>query len=191
MHKLLRLLVLTSWLPAAMTANATDVQQQLADPQVVADVSAVVLQMGEMFTDLEDPQPIVLFDPDEPVPMYLAEEMPEWIVGWDKLRWYFNTAARNQVIEAMDYYPSEILVRSLTEDLALATWKVDAAMKFKGRPPWGEKLRANALLRKTDAGWRFIWYAESPKSTMAYISDLYENMASPEFKSRFAPKPAE
>lgn len=37
--------------------------------------------LGERFTNLEGPQPITLFDPDEPVPQYLGEEMPDWMIG--------------------------------------------------------------------------------------------------------------
>jgi hypothetical protein len=157
----------------------------LASPEVRTAVVSVVELMGERFTDLKGPQPITLFDPAEPVPMYLGEEMPDWIVGWDALRWYFETPERFAFVDAMDYHPSNIRVRSLTPDLVLATWDVFAEMKFRNGPPIGEKLRANALLRETDAGWRFIYYAEAPKSTMSYMQDLYSEMASPEFKARF------
>ncbi len=58
-------------------------------------------------------------------------------------------------------------------------------MKFRRGAPVGERLRANAILRNTANGWRFIYYAEAPKSTMAYMQDLYANMASNEFKARF------
>ncbi len=58
-------------------------------------------------------------------------------------------------------------------------------MEFRRGPPLGEKLRANAILRRTADGWRFIYYAEAAKSTLAYVRDMYENMATPEFKQRF------
>lgn len=157
----------------------------LAEPGISDEVSAVVLQMGELFGDLKGPQPISLFDPDEPAPQYLGEEMGDWMIGWDALKWYFETPERFAVVEAMDYYPSNIRVRSLTDDLVLATWDVAAEMKFKHGQPLGEKLRANAILRKTSAGWRFIYYAEAPKSPMAYMQDLYANMASDAFRQKF------
>lgn len=42
-----------------------------------------------------------------------------------------------------------------------------------------------AILRKTGEGWRFIYYAEAPKSTLAYVQEMYENLATPEFRQRF------
>lgn len=171
-----------------MTNNDTDpsVELPLADPSIQDEVSAVIHSMGERFTDIQGPQPITLFDPDEPAPQYLGEEMDDWMIGWDALRWYFETPERFAAVEAMDYHPSGIRVRSLADNLVLATWHVHAEMKFRRGAPLGEKLRANAILRKTGDGWRFIYYAEAPKSAMAYLQDLYTNMASAEFKKRFS-----
>jgi hypothetical protein len=152
---------------------------------VQAGVEAVVRRMSAMYGDVKGPQAIDLFDRNEPVPMYLAEEEPDWIVGWEALDRYFRTPERFAVVEAMDMNPSNIRVKLLAPDLALATWEIFAEMKFRRGPPMGERLRANALLRNTADGWRFIYYAEAPKSTLAYVRDMYENMATPEFRQRF------
>jgi len=157
----------------------------LSSPSVQTEVEAVILQMSAMFTDLKGPQPIELFDRSEPAPQYLAEEQPDWMIGWEKLEWYFNSPQRKASVQAMDMKPSNIRVRSLTPELALATWDILAEMKFRWSAPLGEKIRANAILRKTAEGWRFIYYAEAPKSTLAYVQDMYQNMATPEFKQRF------
>jgi hypothetical protein len=161
----------------------------LSSPEVRTEVEAVIRQMSAMYTDLKGPQPIELFDRSEPAPQYLAEEQPDWMIGWEKLEWYFNTPQRKSAVQAMDMNPSNIRVRSLTPEMALATWDILAEMKFPWSPPMGEKIRANAILRKTVDGWRFIYYAEAPKSTLAYVQDMYENMATPEFRQRFD-KPA-
>jgi hypothetical protein len=169
-----------------LAVDAAEPELPLTSPEVRTEVEAVIHRMSAMFTDLKGPQPVTLFDRADPAPQYLAEEQPDWMIGWEKLDWYFNTPERNAVVEAMDMNPSNIRVRSLTPDLALATWDIFAEMKFVRGPPLGEKLRANAILRKTAEGWRFIYYAEAPKSTMAYMRDMYENMARPEFRQRFA-----
>lgn len=166
-------------------ATAAEPPLPLSSPEVRTEVEAMVRRMSEMFTDLKGPKPLELFDRAEPAPQYLAEEQPDWMIGWEQLEWYFNTPARNAVVQAMDMNPSNIRVRSLTPELALATWDIYAEMKFRRGPPMGEKLRANAILRRTGEGWKFIYYAEAPKSAMAYMQDLYENMARPDFKSRF------
>ncbi len=169
----------------AQLSRAAEPVLPLSAPSVQTEVEAVIRQMSAMYTDLKGPQPIELFDRSEPAPQYLAEEQPDWIIGWDKLEWYFNTPQRKAAVLAMDMNPSNIRVRSLTPDLALATWDIFAEMKFRWSPAMGEKLRANAILRKTADGWRFIYYAEAPKSTLAYVQDMYENLATPEFRQRF------
>jgi len=157
----------------------------LTGPDVASEVEAVVRRFNEMFGDLEGPRPIELFDRDNPVPQYLAEEEDDWLIGWEALEWYFHRPERQAVVEAMDMYPSNIRVRSLAPELALATWDIFVEMKYRRGPPLGERTRANAILRLTDDGWRFLYYAEAPKTTLAYVRDLYEAMASPEFRQRF------
>lgn len=91
---------------------------------------------------------------------------------------------RFAVVEAMDLNPSNIRVGVLAPGLAVAARENCAEMKFRRGPPMGERLRANALLRNTAEGWRFSYYAGAPKSTLAYVRDMYENMATPEFRQR-------
>jgi hypothetical protein len=170
---------------SAPVARAAEPTLPLSSPSVQTEVAAVVRQMSAMFTDLKGPPPLELFDRAEPAPQYLAEEAPDWMIGWDKLEWYFNAPQRKAAVQAMDMTPSNIRVRSLTPELALATWDILAEMKFSRGPAMGEKIRANAILRKTEQGWRFIYYAEAAKSTLAYVQEMYQNMATDEFKKRF------
>lgn len=61
--------------------SADEPELPLSSPDVYDEVSEVVKQFGAYFTDLKEPQPDVLFDRDDPAPMYLAEEMPDWFIG--------------------------------------------------------------------------------------------------------------
>ncbi len=169
--------------------NSADAEATLSTAEVYEEVAEVVRKFGAYFTDLEDPQPDALFDKNDPSPMYLAEEMSDWVIGWQGFEWYFHTPARDKLVQAMDYTPSNIRVKSLSDDLAVATWFVWAEFKLGSRPPVGEHLRATGIMRKTDEGWKMVYYAESPISALAYIEDLYEAMATPEFRARFNRNP--
>ena len=81
--------------------SRTNVETEQASPELPLNhtatydaVSEVIRQMGERFTDIDGPQPITLFDPDEPAPQYLGEELDDWMIGWDALKWYFETPER-------------------------------------------------------------------------------------------------
>ncbi len=172
-----------------MPQNNADIEENLSSSDVYAEVSEVVRKFGQYFTDLNDPQPDALFDKNDPSPMYLAEEMSDWMIGWESFEWYFHTPARDKLVEAMDYTPSNIRVKSLSDDLAIATWFVWAEYKFRNRPPVGEHLRATGIMRKTGDDWKMVYYAESPIAALAYIEDLYEVMATTEFRKRFNKEP--
>jgi hypothetical protein len=65
--------------------------------------------------------------------------------------------------------------RWLSEDLAFAKFwiRFDTQMQFLPTPI-GTDARASAIFRKTDAGWRLITWAESPRTPIQYIERLYK-----------------
>jgi hypothetical protein len=52
-------------------------------------------------------------------------------------------------------------------------------MKVIASNPIGEDIRVSAVLRNTEDGWRFIHWAESPKTALVYIEDLFEKDVAP------------
>jgi hypothetical protein len=74
----------------------------------------------------------------------------------------------------------------------MAVWNLDYQFQRGTLPAMRERLRASAMLRKTNGGWKFFVYTESPKSSMTYLRDLYEAIVTPEFKAKVdAAKPKE
>jgi hypothetical protein len=45
----------------------------------------------------------------------------------------------------------------------------------------GEHFKANAMLRNTKDGWKFIHYGEAPMSAIMYMERLYRSQVSQEF----------
>ncbi len=174
-----------AWGPDQQVAAAPqDIMMSKASPSVQGDVEAMIHKFGAMMSDLKGPRPSQLFDKTVS-PMYLAEENIDWTDGVDQLLWYHDTPERLAFVDALDYQSSNIRVRMLAPDVALAAWHVHANQKMRRGRPWAEYFRANAVLRKTpNDGWKFVYYAEAPRSTMAYVRELYERMVSPEFKEK-------
>ncbi len=152
-----------------------------AEPQ--QEIAAVVTDMagrwagGNWKTIPQD-----LWDLSEPQPMYLAEEQAGWLIGWDAIKGYFDP--KRGSYQAFDYVASDIQTRLIAKDLAVAVWTIDWQMKMGRGGPMHEKLRANAVLRKTKTGWKFIHYAEAPKSPLVYMQDLYGESVTPAFRAR-------
>lgn len=171
---------------AAFAADAKDKLQ--------SDIEAVIKDMaGRWAANTWTTIPQDLWDLKEPMPMYLAEEQEGWLMGWEEVNGYFDPK-RAGFMQAANYEASNVKVRTIAPDLAVATWNIYWQMKLRPTEAIGEKLRASGILRKTAAGWKFIHYGESPKSPSVYIDELYRERVSPEFRKRVeglkSPRPA-
>lgn len=144
------------------------------DPEVEAGVIATLMETEKRWNSQDFATILELWDEDQAVPTYIAEEQSQWFVGWDRLRGYLDPPRPNPAIEAlrMDYY--DIQVKQIAPDLAIAIWYLHFEMKVIASNPIGEEVRASAVFRKKDDGWKFIHYAESPKAAPVFLEDLME-----------------
>ena len=142
------------------------------DPQVEAAVIEVVHATAERWNSQDYSTVLELWDPDEPFPTYLAEEQAQWFVGWDRLRDYLDPPRPNPAIEALREQMYDIQVKQIAPDLAIAVWYMHFEMKIIGSDPIGENIRVSAVLRNTADGWRYIHWAESPKTASIYLDEL-------------------
>jgi len=155
------------------------------DPVLAADVRAVIHDTAARWNSQDFATLLELWDPDEPFPTYLAEEQSQWFIGWDRLRGYLDPPRPNPAVEALREEMSNIHVKQIAPDLAIAVWDLHFEMKIIGANPIGENVRVSAVLRNTDAGWRYIHWAESPKTAMVYIEDLFERDVAPGWDEYF------
>ena len=188
-----------------------------APPEVTAAIETLIGEFAGRMSSKEWITVPELWDPDEEAPYYLFGHQPDWLIGWDQLNGYFtkkqtfpekevpelNPVGMQQIekkhytfrseseLEAMRYTPSEIRVRKIDDDLALAAWYVKFDYKPYFMPPLGETFKANAVFRNTDAGWKFIHYAETPDSAIMYFERLYRKDASPDFVEQHSKKRGE
>ncbi len=153
------------------------------DPTVEAEVTAIVYATAERWNSQDYATVLELWDPDEPFPTYLAEEQAQWFVGWDRLRDYLDPPRPNPIIEALREQMSGVQVKQIAPDLAIAIWYMRFEMKRFMSNAFGEDVRVSAVLRNTGDGWRYIHWAESPKTAMVQIEDLFEDNISDDWDS--------
>ena len=144
-----------------------------------ACVTATLMETAARWNSQDFATLLELWDDEDAFPTYLAEEQGQWFVGWDRMRAYLDPPKANPAIEAIreDYY--DIQVKQIADDLAIAIWYMHFEMKTIAGKPIGEEVRVSAVLRNTDDGWKYIHWAESPKTAMVYIEDLYEKDVQP------------
>jgi hypothetical protein len=149
------------------------------DPEVKAGVVATLMEAEKRWNSQDFATLLELWDNKDSFPTYLAEEQSQWFVGWPRLNAYLNPPKANPAIEVIREEYSDIQVKQIAPDLAIAIWYMHFEMKVIASKPIGEDIRVSAVLRKKDDGWKFIHWAESPKTTMVYVEDLFEKDVAP------------
>jgi len=144
------------------------------DADVEAGVIATLMETEKRWNSQDFATILELWDEDQEIPTYIAEEQAQWFVGWDRLRGYLDPPRPNPAIEALrlDYY--DIQVKQIAPDLAIAIWYLHFEMKVIASKPIGEEVRASGVFRKKDDGWKWIHYAESPTTAAVFLENLME-----------------
>ena len=168
-----------------MTAHSIDTARA-AEQDDIAAVRAVVHETAERWNSQDYRTVLELWDQDEEVPFYLAEEQDGWFIGWEPLRAYLAPPLPSPVMEGLREEMYDISVKLIADDLAIAAWHMHFEMKMRGRPPIGEDVRVSAVFRKKPEGWRYIHWAESPMTALVYIEKLFQRDVDHE---KFAPLP--
>jgi len=171
-------------LAVLLIAGSFAASPAMADPAVESalhqEVAAVIHDTAARWSSQEYASVLELWDADEPMPMYLAEEQKDWFIGWPALRAYLG--ASTGFIEAIREEMSNIRVQPLSSDLVAAVWDMHFEMKYRGSPALGEDVRVTAILRRKPEGWRYIHYAEAPMTGTMYVRRLMERDVRPEFQ---------
>ena len=153
----------------------------LLDANLNAELTATIDELAAKWNSQDYSTVLEMWDPDQEVPFYLAEEQADWFIGWEPLRDYLDPPQPNPMIEAMRLQPSNVRAKLIAPDLAIAVWDLKFEMKMRFQQPIGEEIRVSGVLRKKPEGWRFIQYAESPKTAMVYLQGLIAEQIEPDF----------
>ena len=146
----------------------------VVDAEVRDGVIATIEETERRWNSQDFATILELWDEDQEFPTYIAEEQAQWFVGWDRLREYLDPPRPNPAIEALRLNYYDIQVKQIAPDLAIAIWYLHFEMKIIASKPIGEEVRASGVFRKTDDGWKWIHYAESPKTAAVFLQDLME-----------------
>lgn len=160
--------------PCAAIPTATGSGSAAEHAADLAAVEAVIHETAERWNSQHYASVLDLWDPDEPVPFYLAEEQRGWFIGWEPLRAYLDPPKPSPAVQGIREEMRNVRVKLVGPGIAVAAWDMHFEMKIIGRPPIGEEVRASAVLRKTQAGWRYIHWAESPMTAAMYLQTLME-----------------
>jgi len=147
----------------------------ILDAELNAEIEEVVLGMAERWNSQDNKRVLEMWDKDLEIPVYLAEEQYGWFVGWEALNNYLNPEKSSGVIDVMRFQIYDVRAVRLADDLAIGVWEHQFDMKTVFGEPIGERVRSSGIFRKTDEGWRFVYYAESPKTPLIAIEEIFRD----------------
>ena len=134
--------------------------------QAVFDAVAASFEVND-FVTLK-----TLWDSDDPAPFYLAEEHEVLVSDWGALCDYW--ALTTKVNAGCSLRWQVAAAKLLTPDHAACMFTLDWKILITGMAePYGGFNRGQAVLRRTDGGWRFRTYVEAPLAPITYLKKLY------------------
>ncbi len=122
-----------------------------------------------------------LWDPEDPNPVYIAEEVEQAMLDWDTIEAYWQ--GNQDMISDISLRSWDHRFKRVTDDVATAVFWMhwNARMKGADSHPMGGDVKVTATLRKTGDGWRFVHYAESMLGPLPFLRKIYGRMADPDF----------
>ncbi len=122
-----------------------------------------------------------LWDPEEINPFYIAEEVPDPMYGWDTIEPYWRAA--EDLLLKFSIRTWGLRCKYMSDELAAMNFMMHWNGLIKGmeEAPLGLDVRVSAIVRRTEQGWRFCHYVESPLGAFPYLKATYQANVDPEF----------
>lgn len=148
--------------------------------ELEAEIGAVLERYVAHWNDWEMDAVKGLWDPDEPEPIYVAEEAPAHI-GWDALDRYWQVSEPRRSEHFIRL--SELRAREIAPGVAHAfytlSWNVFIYNNRLYPRPIGGTVRATTLLRRKADGWRLFHHIEAPLASLIQLKDAHEKNVDP------------
>ncbi len=150
----------------------TELQQDLQD---------LLAEFEKRWCRLKPTELKELWDPAESNPFYIAEEIAEPMYGWEVIEPYWQAA--EQILLKFSIRTWGLKCKLIGEDLAVMNFIMHWNGLIKGMEdgPLGLDVRVSAIVRRTDEGWRFCHYVESPLGAFPYLRATYLANVDPGF----------
>ncbi len=147
---------------------------------LAASLDAVLSELYARYAAREFEATRALWDADEPNPVYLAEEIEDYLRSWPEIERYW--ADTRAALPHLGVRHWDLRAHAVAADLAIATCHMhwDAWIAGAARPIGGD-VRVTATFRKRPAGWKLIHYVEAPMAPTIYLRRALERSVTPGF----------
>jgi hypothetical protein len=147
---------------------------------LAVELDRVLAELYACYRAREFPAARRLWDPDEPHPVYLAEEVDDFLRSWPEIENYWATT--RATLSHLGASHRDLHAHLIATDLAIATcWLHWDAVVVGRSTPIGGDVRVTATFRRRAEGWKLIHYVEAPIAPTIYFRQLLERSATPGF----------
>ena len=178
-------LILTLLLPTSLFAGYHDQMgdiPEVHDVELSAELQTWLNEYGAAYNAQDYDAVLSMWDKDYPTPIYIAEEVDPPMQGWDRLNKYFNPIPGVQILDGIRNEYSQVRANYLTEDVAIATYRLRYDIKVMKQKPMTGWDRIMAVFRKTDDGWKLASYTEAPMAPGTMLRKLIESSVPEDFE---------
>ncbi len=149
--------------------NAQDAISE--EQQALADELTAFLDAYEIAYDNQDYATVKSMW-HEDTPIYMAEEVPMPLYGWERLTKYFDPVPGRKILDGIDNEYSEVRGKYISPNIAVATYRLDYDIKLVGMPATHGWSRIMAVFIKDDDGWKLSAYTEAPQGPATMVRNM-------------------
>jgi len=157
------------------------------DPRLTREIEDLLRRTEAAWNSQDFRRWIALWDEADARPFYLAAEEKDFFTQRAQLDRYVDPEGAAKVAQGIRMQFTNVRARWLAENLAYAAYHVSSEMKLEYAPkPFISRLRATSIVRRTDAGWRYVCYAEAFQSPTMYFQGLLEAAVPDDYMDYYA-----
>ena len=147
---------------------------------ITEDITDVLNTLCALWTRMNQPQILDLWNKQELHPYLLPQEKGEPIIGSDSLQAYYRQVNERLVRCFMRVW--NINAKLLSEGLAVALYQMHWNGEIKGFDYlFGIDSRVTAIFRNRGPDWLICHYVEAPAAPMLRLQKYYGAMVDPDF----------
>ena len=143
-----------------------------AEEQALAGEIATFLKAYETAYNNQDYRTVKSMWHDDGNPIYMAEEVPFPLYGKTRLDNYFNPRPGRKILDGIDNKYSEVRAKYITENVAVATYRLDYDIKLVGMNASHGWDRIMTVFVRGDDGWKITAYVEAPQGPATMVRKM-------------------
>ena len=122
-----------------------------------------------------------LWDSEETIPFYIAEEIASPLYGWEEIEPYWREA--EEILVKFSVRSFDLRWKEVAPGLVVMNYIMhwNGIVRGMEQSPLGLDVRVSALVRHTPDGWRYCHYVESPLGAFPYLQASYRANVDAEF----------